>query len=410
MSNLEDLPVIASQTLAQNEAVENVMSRYRDRELFIPPYQRDADQWDDTKKSLFIESVLNRLTIPAIYLAASEKNPEYFEVVDGQQRLTTLNAFYTNKLALLESGNCPYYGNSPHYAGKRYNELAELWQRAFRRYNLTLVTLPSNMELSLRLEIFRRINEGGTPLSGQDIRLSYYSESEVVKFIQTVGFFDPLREGSLRVIQDVGYPWPWSQYPVMCEQWKEWWTDSRTALGQTASEMFLWYLISKYRNDIDRIVADRKQLERNLKLSFRGNSAEVLDITSAQFRYEDLNPTEPRLLTNLKTLQEVEFPLFAKWWYQIHLNCGSIANVTKHRSIALLIPALEQNFVTSSPTLDQWTFIGKFLRTTRETARELKVDFPEPRGKWKTQREQFDGFHKVVEEIYRLNGSSTVSH
>jgi hypothetical protein len=400
MSYSEDQPVIASQTLAQNEAVENVMSRYRDKELFIPPYQRDADQWDNTKKSIFIESVLNRLTIPAFYLAASERNPEIFEVVDGQQRLTTLNAFYTNRFTLLKSDECPYYGNSAHYAGKRYEDLAENWQRAFRRYNLTLVSLPSNMELSLRLEIFRRINEGGTPLSGQDIRLSYYSQSEVVRFIQTVGFFDPLREGSRRVIEDVGYPWVWSQYPQRSEQWKEWWSGSRTSLGQTASEMFLWYLISKYRNHIDRILIDRDRLATNLKLTFRGNSDEVLDIACAQFRYEDLNPEEPRLLPNLETLKKEEFPLFARWWYEIVLNCSTrIANVSKHRSIALLIPAMEDTFGTSLPSYDQWTLIGKFLGGTQETARELQVNFPAPRGKWKTQREQFNAFDNIVQEI-----------
>lgn len=399
MSYPEDQPVIASQTLAQNEAVENVMSRYRDKELFIPAYQRDADQWDKTKKSIFIESVLNRLTVPAFYLASDESNPEVFEVVDGQQRLTTLNDFYTNRFMLMESDECPYYGNSAHYAGKRYEDLAENWQRAFRRYNLTLVSLPPNMDLSLRLEIFRRINEGGTPLSGQDIRLSYYSQSEAVRFIQTVGFFDPLREGSKRVIEAVGYSWVWSQYSEESQQWKEWWSGSRTSLGQTSSEMFLWFLISKYRNLIDRILLDRDRLATNLKLTFRGNSDEALDIACAQFRYEDLNPEEPRLLPNLETLQKEEFPLFARWWYQIRLNCGSIANVSKHRSIALLIPALEETFETSLPSFDQWTLVGEFLRATRETAKTLQVNFPESKGRWKTQREQFDAFHSVVQEI-----------
>jgi len=255
------------------------------------------------------------------------------------------------------------------------------------------------MDLSLRLEIFRRINEGGTPLSGQDIRLSYYSQSEAVRFIQTVGFFDPLREGSKRVLEDVGYSWVWFQYPEASQQWKEWWSGSRTSLGQTSSEMFLWYLISKYRNLIDRILIDRARLVTNLKLNFRGNSDEVLDIACAQFRYEDLHPGEPRLLPNLESLQKEEFPLFARWWYQIRLNCGSIANVSKHRPIALLIPALEETFQTSSPSFDQWTLVGEFLGGTREAAKTLQVNFPQSKGRWKTQREQFDAFHNVVKEI-----------
>jgi uncharacterized protein with ParB-like and HNH nuclease domain len=60
----------------------------------VPPYQRDSDEWGDNKKSLFIESILNRLTVPAFYLAPSEDDPDRFEVVDGQQRLTTSERWF----------------------------------------------------------------------------------------------------------------------------------------------------------------------------------------------------------------------------------------------------------------------------------------------------------------------------
>src|SRR5262249_33869128 len=149
----------------------------------------------------------------AFYLAASEENREVSEVVDGQQRLTTLNSFFRGQFTLSANEDCPYYGPSAHYAGKRYSDLDEVWQKAFRRYNLALVSLPADMELTLRLEIFRRINEGGTPLSGQDVRLGYYSQSKAVRFLQAVGIFDPSRDGAKRIIKEVGYPWPWSDYP-----------------------------------------------------------------------------------------------------------------------------------------------------------------------------------------------------
>jgi hypothetical protein len=281
MSSADNQPVISHQTTAQNEVVENVLSRYQQNELFIPQYQRDADQWDEIKKSLFIESILNRLTVPAFYVAASEDNPDVSEVVDGQQRLTTLNAFYTGRFTLNTNAECPYYGPSAHYAGKRFVDLAETWQKVFRRYNLTLVSLPPGMELSLRLEIFRRINEGGTPLSGQDIRLGYYSESQAVRFLQAAGIFDATREGAKRIIQDVGYPWPWSNYPNEADQWTQWWQDTKTVLGQTPAEMFLWFLISRYRDKVAAILSNASNLAANLKLTFRGNTEEVLDIFCA---------------------------------------------------------------------------------------------------------------------------------
>src|SRR6266446_6492899 len=117
MAEINDQPIVGGQTTAQNEAVETVLKRLEEGEIFVPPYQRDSDEWDDSKKSLFIESILNRLTVPAFYLAPSEKDPDKFEVVDGQQRLTTLDSYYRGDYRLLPDDECPYYGTSVQYAG-----------------------------------------------------------------------------------------------------------------------------------------------------------------------------------------------------------------------------------------------------------------------------------------------------
>ena len=192
--------------------------------------------------------------------------------------MTTLNAFYRGQFTLNTNAECPYYGPSAHYAGKRFEDMAESWQKVFRRYNLTLVSLPPGMELGLRPEIFRRINEGGTPLSGQDIRLGYYSQSQAVRFIQAAGIFDSNREGAKRITQDVGYPWPWFNYSREAAQWTEWWQNTRTVLGQTPAEMVLWFLVSRYRDKVEAILKDGNHMASNLKLTFRGNTEEVLDI------------------------------------------------------------------------------------------------------------------------------------
>ena len=73
------------------------------------------------------------------------------------------------------------------YSGKKIKDLDKKLQRIFLSYPLTIIYLPKDLKLETKLEIFRRINEGGTPLSGQDSRLAYYSESKSVTLIRLVG-------------------------------------------------------------------------------------------------------------------------------------------------------------------------------------------------------------------------------
>lgn len=391
MSTVDDRPIVARQTTAQNEAVETVLARLNEKEIFIPRYQRDSDEWDDVKKSLFIESILNRLTVPAFYLAQSETGEEHFEVVDGQQRLTTLQAFYSNDFQLADDMICPYFGPSVHYSGQRYEKLDDEWKKAFRRYNLTLVTLPPGMELNLRLEIFRRINEGGTPLSGQDIRLSYYSESPAVRFVQLAGIYDPERMGALRMVEysKEDFDWPWRAYPEDARQWKIWWNNTKTVTGQTSSEMFLWYITSKYKDKVDRILSNKTHLTEKLRLGFRDRTEEVLDIVCAQLRYEDVDrpSIEPRLLPDVAQLKNELFEQFRQWWLGIRQKCTGQVNVVKYRAVAMLIPGLGATFGSPKNLSDsQWGWLGKLIAGTRKTAEELGVDFPESKGRWRGSR------------------------
>ena len=238
-----------------------------------------------------------------------------------------------------------------------------------------------------------------TPLTGQDIRLSYYSQSPCVRFVQSVGIFDSSRPGSKRMINALDYPWPWVTTTDGGGQWKSWWEDTKGASGQTASEMFLWYLIGKHRDKLDALLADNQAITK-LKIRFRGNTDEVLDIFCAQFKQEDLSPDDPRLFPDLEELRTTAFPQFAEWWYNIRMECGPSANVAKHRSIGLLIPSLCKVFGNKYPSEVQWGYISRFLKSSRDTARDvLKVYFPEPKGKWTSQHRQLTAYDDVVEEI-----------
>jgi hypothetical protein len=183
-------PILSLLLLNQPERranVETVLSRLSSGRITVPDYQRDADQWDSRKESLFIESLLNNLTVPAFFFSQVE-NSSKIEVVDGQQRLTTIQKYSTDQFALSTDDSMVYLTpQAVQYRGKKFSELSEKLTSIFNDYPLTIIYLPQKIELGVKLEIFRRINEGGTPLTAQDIRLAYYSESSSVTVIRLAG-------------------------------------------------------------------------------------------------------------------------------------------------------------------------------------------------------------------------------
>ena len=69
-------------------------------EIYIPFYQRKF-VWEDKRQSKFIESILIGLPIPPMYFAEVEEG--ILEVIDGSQRIRTVNRFLRNELKLKEN-------------------------------------------------------------------------------------------------------------------------------------------------------------------------------------------------------------------------------------------------------------------------------------------------------------------
>ena len=248
-TNLEIAPIVREATRAQSESVETIINRLNSGRIVIPDYQRDAEQWDRRKESIFIESLLNNLTTPSLFFSENHDTGA-IEVVDGQQRLSTIPKYAKDEFRLMASGAINYFApENIHYSGKRFSELPKTLQHVFNDYSLTIIYLPPSLQLSTKLEIFRRINEGGTPLTAQDIRLSYYSESKCVYFIRLAGIYAET-DAANRMIQAVAekdVENPWKKYPDAWELWKDWWEGKDRAKGQTPSAMVLWYLAFLHR-------------------------------------------------------------------------------------------------------------------------------------------------------------------
>jgi hypothetical protein len=405
MTNEISVPMVNQKTYAESTNIETIIGRLRSKRLVIPDYQRDAEQWDLRKESLFIESLLNNLTIPAFFFAQGENGS--IEVVDGQQRLTTILKYANNDFAISEDEGIIYLSpQSIQYVGKRYSDLSTKLQNVFNDYPLTIISLPPDLEFGTKLEIFRRINEGGTPLTAQDIRLSYYSESASVYLIRLAGIHSD-NSSAHRMIEAAtskGVDNLWSHLPDAYETWKDWWSGKALARGQTPSEMFLWYLVMRHRGDLNSLLLNPSMM-KHLPLSFRGTTEEALDIYCAQLRYTDLQGGTKIFPTYGHGL-EAEFLKFANCMHTI-LSLGLPGiSVDKYKQTALLIgAAVDCEVDLEQLKEDSWDAISEFIRTPRKSGEKWLKEtggYPEQKGRWsgsKGQKAQCDAAKELLLKI-----------
>jgi len=159
--------------------ISKLLDRLENDELQLDPdFQRASNLWDNKRRSRLIESVILKIPLPSFYFNEDDKGN--YSVVDGLQRLSAIFQFINSKelsrsLNLrvddLKLTDMQYLTD---LNGKTYNEIPRHYKRAINELEITSTIIrPSTPDL-VRFNIFARLNQGGLPVNGQEIRNAIY--------------------------------------------------------------------------------------------------------------------------------------------------------------------------------------------------------------------------------------------
>ncbi len=154
--------------------VDGLVRRLKDGTIYVPPFQRSY-VWSIRDASRFIESLLLGLPVPGVFLAKEEPTNKLL-VIDGQQRLRSLQFFY-DRVFEPTGREFKLEGVQDRYEGRTIETLEVEDRRhlddSIIHATVTRQDIPSDDDSSV-YHVFERLNTGGKVLSGQEIRACLY--------------------------------------------------------------------------------------------------------------------------------------------------------------------------------------------------------------------------------------------
>ena len=179
---------------SQDFDVAGLVRRLRDRDIVVPTFgiedptiatagfQR-AFVWNRKQMDRFVESLLLGFPVPGIFLV--RQADRRYLVLDGQQRLRTLQAFQDG----LHAGREFALQNVvSELRGLTYRTLSDEQRRLLDDTFITatiVTTDGSRASLEAIYQVFERLNTGGTQLTPHEIRVALYA-GEFVGFLETL--------------------------------------------------------------------------------------------------------------------------------------------------------------------------------------------------------------------------------
>lgn len=135
----------------------------------IPEHQR-FQKWNKTKKQRIVETVLSNFPMSGIIVSRHVEDAEtYYDIEDGQSRLTILQQFYNNKFPI-KVGSSSF----------KFSELEFEYQNKFEEYKINIEVIDGASK-EMITDIFERLQEG-KPLKDEDKYWNRKDDAPLVKY------------------------------------------------------------------------------------------------------------------------------------------------------------------------------------------------------------------------------------
>lgn len=155
--------------------VETILSQLRRGNIQLNPNFQRRDAWNNSRKSLFIESIIVGLPIPQLVLAEIKESRGRYIVLDGKQRLLSLLKFTDGEGENQEGFALSGLQARPDLTRVRYRKMeieAELQEvlNAFLNYTIRTVIIRNWPNRDFLYQVFLRLNTQSVKLSPQELR------------------------------------------------------------------------------------------------------------------------------------------------------------------------------------------------------------------------------------------------
>ena len=157
--------------------ISDIINWYKAKELVINESFQRHSVWPLHAKSLLIDSILNELPMPKIFIRTkidAKLQKTIKEIVDGQQRIRSIVEFANNEFALSSK--------SDRFSGLKYSDLSSDVQEAFLGYVITADHLLNATDDDV-IDIFARLNSYTVALNAAEKRHAAF-QTELKFFVR----------------------------------------------------------------------------------------------------------------------------------------------------------------------------------------------------------------------------------